>query len=479
MNLRLVSHTIGKVSILIALTMVFPLLIAVKDGSPDVHALLYSILVSLSVGVILSLFKPQGKIGRKEGFAIVGLGWIVITAVGALPIYFSGTVPTYTDAFFETMSGFTTTGATVLSDIEGVPRGILFWRSLTHWLGGMGIIVLSLAIFSFLKKGASLFQAEVPGPVPDRILPRLKQTAAMLWIIYAVLSLAETLALKAAGLSLYESLIHTFGTMATGGFSSRNISIESFHNTTIEIIIVIFMVLAGLNFSLYYRVLQKKSLKSLLFDPETKGFLGIIFIATTIVTISLSTEMKLPLLDSLRRSVFQVVSIVTTTGFSSDNFDLWPSLSKGILLLLMFIGGCTGSTGGSIKVARILLLAKYAKRQILKATKPRLVLQTKLGSTAIPDSVIHEILAFFFMYIALFAIGALIVMATGQDMLTSIAASAATIGNVGPGFAGVGPLQNYAEMHFIAKWTLSFLMLAGRLEILTVVVMLNPGFWRE
>jgi trk system potassium uptake protein TrkH len=478
-NWRSIMHNIGKVCILIAAIMVAPMAIAIYDGASDGKAFALSVLVSLGIGLVLSLVKPQERIGRKEGFAIVGLGWIVITIMGTLPFVFSGTVSSYVDAFFEVMSGFTTTGATILRNVEQVPRGILFWRSLTHWLGGMGIIVLSLAIFSSNREGASLFQAEVPGPMPDRILPRLKQTAAMLWIIYATLSLAQIIALKLAGMSLFDSLIHTFGTMATGGFSSKNISVEAYNSPVIEGIIFLFMLLAGLNFSLYYRVTQRRRLKPLLRDPETQGYLGIIFFSTGIIALSLMTVMKLPLGDALRRSAFQVVSVLTTTGFSSDNFDLWPSFAKGILFLLMFIGGCTGSTSGALKVARIILLYKYAKRRIIQVTKPRLVLQTKMGDNVVPDAVIHEILALFFIYIALFVTGALIVMATGEDMMTSITASAATIGNIGPGFAGVGPIANYADMHAVAKWTLSFLMLAGRLEILTIFVMLNPAFWRR
>ncbi len=479
MNIKLVLYSIGKMSYLLAITMVIPMLIAVGDRSVEVKAFTVAILVALAVGFLCSRLKTEDSFGRQEGFATVGLGWIIISAIGALPFFISGIVPTYTDAFFETMSGFTTTGATILTVIEGLPRGLLFWRSLTHWLGGMGIIMLSLAVFSFLRKGSFLFQAEVPGPTPDRILPRLKQTAMVLWIIYGGLSLMEILALNAAGMSLYESFIHTFGTMATGGFSSRDLSVKAFDNPLIETIICIFMILAGLNFALYYRMLRKKSIKTFFLDPEARAYLGIIGIATIIITVSLTTKMNLSVVNAFRKAVFQVVSIVTTTGFSSDNFDLWPPLCKGILFVLMFIGGCTGSTGGSIKVARVVLLFKYAKRRIRQVTRPRLVLQTKLGNVPVSDSVIHEILAFFFLYITLFIVGALIVMATGVDMLTALSASAATIGNIGPGFAGVGPLENYFSLHPVAKWTLSFLMLAGRLELLTILVLFQPSFWRK
>jgi len=479
MHYKLIINSLGNIFSLLAVTMVWPLFFAIRDNTPDAKALSFSILITLFAGMALRLVKPDGKFGRREGFVIVGFGWIFGVAFGALPLYLSGIAPSYTDAYFEIMSGFTTTGATALSNIESIYRGILFWRSLTHWLGGMGIIMLSLAVFSIFGGGASLYQAEVPGLVSEKILPRLKHTAAVLWLIYTVISVAQVIALKLAGMPLFDSLIHTFGSMGTGGFSSRNISVEAYHSVAIELIIAIFMILAGMNFSLYYRVVQKKSLKALFGDPEAKGFLRIIFGATLLIAVNLVWATRQPLGEALRQSFFQVASIITTTGFSSTNFEKWPYFAQGILFLLMFIGGCTGSTGGSIKVARIILLFKYMWRQILRTARPRLMIQTKLGNTPVPDQVIHEILAFFFIYMMLFTMGALVVMATGQDLVTSLTASAATLGNIGPGLANVGPLDNYGILHPIAKWTLSFLMLAGRLELLTIMVMFSPSFWKR
>jgi trk system potassium uptake protein TrkH len=479
MHYKLILHSFGNLLSLLALTMIWPLTWSLKDQTSDIQAFFLAILITITVGSLLRLIRPDGKFGRREGFVIVGLGWILIVAFGALPLYFSGTTPSYTDAFFEIMSGFTTTGATILTNIEGATRGILFWRSLTHWLGGMGIVVLSLAIFSIFGAGASLFQAEVPGLVSERILPRLKETAIMLWLIYTAISILETVFLKLAGLSFFESLIHTFGTMGTGGFSCRNISIESYHNVVIEAIIITFMMIAGLNFSLYYRVIQKKSLKALFGDAEAKVYFGILTGAAICLAVSLLFQMKLPLGKSLRYALFQAVSICTTTGFSSADFAQWPSFAQGILFLLMFVGGCTGSTGGSLKVARVVLLFKYMWRQILRIARPRLMIQTKLGNTPVADAILHEILTFFFIYIMLFVIGALVVMATGPDVLTSLAAAAASLGNIGPGLAKVGPLENYAFLHPVAKWTLSLLMLAGRLELLTVMVMVSPSFWKK
>jgi trk system potassium uptake protein TrkH len=479
MRYRLILHSFGNLLSLLALTMIWPLTWALKDKDPDVRAFFFAITITATVGYLLRLIRPDGKFGRREGFVIVGLGWILVVAFGALPLYLSGTTPSYTDAFFEIMSGFTTTGATILTNVEGATRGILFWRSLTHWLGGMGIVVLSLAIFSIFGEGASLYQAEVPGLVPERILPRLKETAMVLWVIYTAISILQTVALKLAGMSFFDSLIHTFGSMGTGGFSSRNISVEAYHSLSIELIITFFMIIAGMNFSLYYRVIQKRSLGPLFGDAEAKGFLGILAGGTICIAVSLFFQMKLPLGAAMRHALFQVVSVCTTTGFSSTDFALWPSFAQGILLLLMFIGGCTGSTGGSIKVARIILLFKYMWRQILRIARPRLMIQTKLGDIPVADGVIHETLAFFFIYIMLFMVGSLVVMATGPDMITALSAAAATLGNIGPGLAKVGPLGNYSFLHPVAKWTLSFLMLAGRLELLTIMVMISPSFWKK
>lgn len=478
MHLRLVFHTIGNILLIIALSMFFPLLVAFGDRTVDLPGIGVSIILTLLVGGALSIIKPTGDFRRREGFAVVGVGWVMIVALGALPFYLSGTVATYTDAFFETMSGFTTTGATILSDIEGVPRGVLLWRSLTHWLGGMGIILLSLALLSF-RQGASLFEAEVPGLVPERIVPRLKKTAMMLWLIYTVLTLAEIIALILAGMSLFESVIHAFGSLATGGFSTRNISIEDFYSLPIEIIITFFTFLAGMNFSLYYRVVKKRSLKPLLNSTETRVFWGIIGVASLLITIALVTETALPVGEALRRAVFQVVSIITTTGFSNDNFAVWPIFAQGILFLLMFFGGCAGSTAGGIKIARFVALFKYTYRLVQKTIHPRQVFQTKVEHSPLPDSVIHEILAFFFIYIVIYAFGGLFLMASGAEMVTALTASAACISNIGPGLAGVGPFSNYGALAAPAKWVLSFLMLAGRLEILPILVLFSSHFWRK
>ncbi|NLY88362.1 MAG: TrkH family potassium uptake protein [Firmicutes bacterium] len=479
MHFRLIIHSLGTIVLLLALTMILPLFWAIKDQSPGVMAFVFSILVTAGVGLLMKMVRPVGDLNRRDGFVIVGFGWLLIVSLGALPLYLSGTTLSYTDAFFESMSGFTTTGATVLTDLEAVSREVLFWRSLSHWLGGMGIILLSLAIFPFLPTGITLFQAEVPGLAPERFLPRLKQTAVAMWLIYAALSLLQMVALCLAGLSFFESIIHTFGTVSTGGFSSRDLSMQAFADATVEWVVIIFMFLSGVNFTLYYRLLRRKSLQRSFAATEFKWYGTIILFAAALIAYSLVTGVGFSPAVAFRYGLFQAVSVCTTTGFAVANFATWPSLAKGVLFLLMFVGGCTGSTAGSLKVARVVLLFKYALRRIRQTARPRLVIQNKFGDTAVSDRILHETLSFFFLYIALFLGGVLIVMGTGEEMLTSISAAAAAVGNAGPGFAGVGPAGNYAHLHPVAKWVLSFLMLAGRLEILTVLVLFTPGFWRR
>ena len=479
MHYRLIIHSIGNLLLLLALTMFFPVLWSIRDRSDDLTPFLLSIVITLLVGFLMRLFKPEGNFSRREGFVVVGIGWVLIVAFGALPLYISGAVPSYVDAYFEIMSGFTTTGATVIGNVETLGRGLIFWRSLTVWIGGMGIIVLSMVVFTIFGGGVSLFNAEVPSLIPEKLVPRLKQTAMTLWRIYSVFSLVLFIILKLAGLSLFDSLVHTFSTMGTGGFSSRNISIEAYQSTPIEILLAVFMILAGLNFSLYYRALKRRSLKEIFIDPEARGYIGILVVAIILIAGSLVTSMRLPVLKALRYAFFQVVSICTTTGFSSTDFSLWPSFAQAILFLLMFIGGCAGSTAGALKVARVMLLFKYMKKQIRRIARPRLMIQAKLGKLHIQDSVVHGILAFFFIYVLLYVIGGMVLTATGVDLVTAFSAAAATLGNIGPGLAKVGPLSNYGFLNPIAKWTLSFLMLAGRLEISTILVMFSWTFWKR
>ncbi len=480
MSYRLILYSFGNILILLSLIMWVPLAFTLIDGR-DTFAFFAAIIMTAIAGLILRSFKTESKLGRREGVVIVGIGWMFLVAFGALPLYFSGAVPTYTDAYFEIMAGFTTSGATVIADVEELGYGILFWRSLTPWLGGMGIILLSLAVFSIMGVGggASLFQAEVPSLTHEKILPRIKDTAFVLWLIYTCITLVEIVALWLAGMPIFDSVIHALGSMGTGGLSSKNLGIAAYDNLAVEIIIMVFMFISGLNFTLYFRIYQRRNLSALFKDAEVKGFLFIIAIAAVLITASLYFTLKLPLGQALRYAVFQAVSLCSTTCYATTDYAAWPAFAQAVLFILMFIGGCTGSAGGALKVGRIITLFKYMAKQIMRVAHPRLMIQAKLGDTPITDMVVHKVLAYFFIYILLFVIGGLILVGTGMDLTSGFSAAAAAIGNVGNGLGQVGPLANYSMLHPLAKWTMIFLMLTGRLEIMTILVMFYPGFWKK
>lgn len=443
-----------------------------------IEAFFYSILIAVCFGALLR-FKayPNRNLGTKEAFLIVTCSWVFAGIFGALPFVFSGSVDSFIDGFFEAVSGFTTTGATIVNNVEALPFGILFWRSFTHWLGGMGIIVLFLAILPELSSsGFQLFRAEVPGPSASKVSSRLTDTAKNLWSIYFVMTLIQTVLLMVVGLDFFQALTHTFGTVATGGFSTKALSVGAFKNPAAEIIITIFMALAGINFSLYYFLL-KGDWKKLFKDEETKFYLIIILIAT--ILIAWNIKDLLPKKDVLRTSAFQVVSIMTTTGYATDNFDLWPGFSKFLLLLLMFFGGCAGSTAGGLKHIRILVLLKVCLREITLVLHPRAILPIKINGKAVPDHILRNIIVFSITYILIFVIGSLTLSFFGIDLVTSISSVAATLGNIGPGLAKVGPLCTFSELPSFAKLMLSFFMLLGRLELYTIILCLSPGFWQD
>lgn len=462
--------------------MLWPLGFSLHYGDGDHPAILGAIAVNLLAGLLLYLFNRgrQTELRHREGFAIVALGWLTLAVFGSLPLIFSGVLGNPIDAVFETMSGYTTTGATVLDKIEGQPRGILFWRSLTHWFGGMGVLVLAIAILPFLGVGGmQLFRAEAPGPVQDRLTPRITGTAKLLWMVYLLLSALETMFLMFGGLSLYEALCHTFGTMATGGFSTRNASIGAFNSVFIEVVIIIFMFLAGTNFSLHYRLLSSRDWRGIWKDEEFRFYLVVIFSCVALVTVNLYMQDDASVGRGLRRASFQVVSITTTTGFCTDNFDGWPAFSKLVLLVLMFVGGCAGSTGGAMKHVRILILLKHGFREIRRLIYPGVVLPLRVSGRPVSGEVVTNVLGFFLLYMAIFVAAMFLIAFQGVDFVTSFASVAATLGNIGPGFAGVGAEQNYAHLPYIVKVVLTFCMLLGRLEIYTVLVLLVPSFWKK
>lgn len=446
------------------------------------HSLLYSGLITVGVGSIL-YFGLRGKaisntIGKREGYLIVSCTWIFTSIFGTLPFILSGAIPNFTDAFFETMSGFTTTGASILSDIESVPEGILFWRSMTHWIGGMGIIVLSVAILPVLGIGGmQLFVAEMPGPTPDKLHPRITHTAKRLWGIYVLLTFAETIILMFGGMNLFEALCHAFGTMATGGFSTQNDSVTGF-SPFIQYVIIVFMILAGTNFTLHYYALLGK-FSHVKQNEEFRYYIGIIFFVTLIITIPIIIISNTGIEQIFRDVLFQVVSILTTTGFVTSDYLLWPSMLWLIIFLLMFIGGSAGSTGGGIKIIRQLMLIKNSALELKRLIHPQAIIPVKLNRKSVPKDIVSKIMAFFLIYMMIFAFGTLVMSIIGLDFESAIGSTAATLGNIGPGLGLVGPTGNYAAIPDFGKWFLSFLMLLGRLELFTVLIIFAPAFWRK
>jgi trk system potassium uptake protein TrkH len=482
MNLKVVFYSVGKLTKFLGALMGIPCVLSLVYRESDFLPLAISTAVTLLAGYLIERFCSRAKdeeIRHREAFAIVSLGWLVVAFFGTIPFLLAGTFSSFIDAYFETMSGFTTTGATVLTNIESQPHGILFWRNFTQWLGGMGIIVLGIAILPKLAVGGrQLLAAESPGPSPEVLRPRITETAKIMWGIYLLFSFSEVILLKLAGLPLFDSFIHMFSTMSTGGFSSHTSNIGFFDRARVETIITCFMFLAGGNFALYYYLLKGKP-KALFKDSEFRFYSFVVIAAIILVTFNLWGGTYESIWSSFRYAAFQVVSINTTTGFTTQNFDLWPPLSRGILLLLMFIGGCAGSTAGAMKNIRILILLKKAYQELLRLARPRAVIPVRLGGRPVEERVIAGITGFFILYILLFLISSLILMKLGVDMVSSVAATAATIGNVGPGLGLVGASQNYAFLPPVAKVILSLNMLLGRLEIYTVLVLLLPSTWRK
>jgi trk system potassium uptake protein TrkH len=482
MRLQYTLYVVGILTFFLGLTMAFPLLFGLYYHDASVAPLLKSMAVTLGSGLLLWFVFRRSKaetMSHREGMGVVALGWTAAGLFGALPFYYGGVFATFPDALFEAISGFTTTGASVLTNIEVVPRGLLLWRSLTHWLGGMGIIVLSLAILPLLGIGGmQLYKAEVPGPVPDKLKPRIKDTAMVLWSVYVLFSLMEILLLMFGGMDLFEALCHTFGTMATGGFSTSNASIGAYNSPYIDTVVIVFMLFAGINFSLHYQFLKGDPL-AFWRNPEFRFFMGLVIIFCLIVTFNVHRTVYETLPDAIRFGVFQVLSIITTTGYATADFELWPSLSQNILLFCMFLGASAGSTGGGMKCLRIMLLLKHSYNQLLSLIHPRAVMQVKLGGRPISNEVLHSIWGYFMLYIGLFILCSFLLAAMGVDVVTSFAAVAASIGNIGPGIGSVGPTDNYAHIPMLGKWLLMLCMLLGRLEIYTVLVLFVPEFWRK
>ena len=461
--------------------MLFPFLVNWIYGEPHGRAFLLSIAVTALSGLLMCLlFKRAPRdLTLRDGFAIVGFGWVSATFFGCLPYLFTGTFDSLVDAFFEAASGFTTTGSTVMTDIQKNSHGVLFWRGLTQWLGGMGIILLSLAVLPFLGVGGmQLYKAEVPGPASDKLRPKISQTARILWEVYLLISAVQVLVLLFGGMNLFDAICHTFTTMATGGFSPKNESIEFYQSPFIEYAITFFMFVAGANFSLHYLAL-KGNFRALWEDPEFRFYSGVVLVSTLLITFNLWSNLPGDLLKFFRLALFQVVSIQTTTGYTTVDFEKWPAFSQYLLLALMFIGGCAGSTGGAIKCVRIYVLIKQGARELYRLVHPHAVAPVKLGKKVVSQETLNGIMSLFFLYIGIFLGCSLALSLLGADILTSVSAVATTLGNVGPGLAEVGPTENFAHLPVASKWILTACMLFGRLEIYTLLILLFPEFWRK
>lgn len=482
MNFLKIIHITGILNLFLGLSMLIPLGISLIFHDGSAIGMLNSFIITSVIGIILyvaSRTKDTFSLTQREGMAIVTFGWVSAALFGSLPFLLSGSINNITDAYFESISGFTTTGATILSDIESLPEAVLFWRSMIQWFGGMGIIVLSIAILPlFGIGGMQLYKAEIPSPVVDKLQPRISETAKSLWKIYLLITLIEASLLWIGGMPLFDSITHAFCTMPTGGFSTQNASIAHYNSTYFDTVIILFMVIAGINFSLHFRFL-KGELKIFGDDPECRVFLLILVILISIVACNIYQTVYNSIGQAIRYASFQVISIITTTGFVTADYTKWPPLSQIIILLSMFVGAMAGSTGGAIKVMRIILIIKHGYQEIFRLVHPHAVRSIKLGGKPIPPDILNSVRGFFILYLSVFIIAVLIMSSLGLDIFSSFASVAATLGNVGPGFGLVGPIQNYLPVADLGKWVLSFCMLTGRLEIYTVIILLAPAYWRK
>jgi trk system potassium uptake protein TrkH len=478
MGMRIVARLLGRLLLAYAIFIVLPLGYALIYHEPVYISFAFSVALTGALGAALYFIGQEpGRIGLREGFLFVAVSWLLASILGALPYWLSGWVPSLLDAVFESVSGLTTTGATIVPDVEILPRSLLLWRSMTQWLGGMGIIVLFVVFLANVGADAmNLFRAEMPGPTVERVMPRIRTMAGILWRLYIGFTAVEIVVLLLAGMAPFDAVNHAFTAVATGGFSTKNASIEHFDSLAIEIALVFFMFLSGGNFALYYLAWQK-GFRQLVANSEYMTYLGIMVTAVLSLAAILHTHTGAGL-GGLRDALFTGVSIMTSTGFTTANFDQWPPAAKIIILLLMFIGGCAGSTAGGIKVVRLLILLKDAVRALLHAIHPRLVTALKIDRKPVEAGILHMVLQFFFLFMLIFFVSVLLVAATGVDPFDAMGAVAASLGNVGPSFGIVSPATTYAALPSFAKAVLTANMLLGRLELFTLLVLLHPEFWQ-
>ncbi|WP_323758152.1 TrkH family potassium uptake protein [Roseivirga sp.] len=481
-NIKAISKVLGILLMMNAGFMVLCLPVSIYYGEHDLIAIALSATITGVVGFSMKFLTrklPDRELKKRDGYIVVTSGWIFMSIFGALPFVLSNSIPDFTNAFFETMSGYTTTGASILNDIESVPKGILFWRSLTQWIGGMGIIVLAVAILPFLGIGGmQLFVAEAPGITPDKLQPRIQDTAKRLWFIYVGLTIAEAILLYFGGMTIYDAVNHSLTTMATGGFSTKNASAAHYDSPFIQYVLIVFMFLAGTSFTLTYYAL-KRNFKKVFKNEEFIVYSIFTIVISIIVTITVFIVTDSGLEKSFRDSLFQVVSIITTTGFVSADYTAWAPFLTTLFFILLLVGGSAGSTAGGVKVIRHVVLFKNSFLELKRQLHPSAVIPVRISGKAIDQGVVSNVLAFIMIYILVMIVGVILLSTMNIDFDTAFGAVATTLGNVGPGIGNVGPLDNFYNIPAPGKWLLSFLMLLGRLELFTVLMLLSPYFWKK
>ena len=480
MNYKLVVRLLGRLLLIEAALMVPSLAVALIYGGGDALSFVITIGLTGACGALLSfLLRPQrDDLTARDGMAVAGLSWVILSFFGALPFVISGAIPHLADAYFESVSGFSTTGSTILTEIEHLPKGILFWRSFTHWIGGMGVLVFTLAVLPRLSgRTAHLARAESPGPTFTKLLPKMSDTAKLLYGLYLALTLMEAVCLLLAGMNVYDALIHAFGTAGTGGFSNYNASVGSFQNPLIEWIVAVFMLLFGVNFAIYFHLLRKEK-EPILQSEELWFYLILVGASTLIITVAILPQYP-GFFNALRTAFFQVTAIVSTTGFSTADFNLWPLFTRAILLLLLCFGACAGSTAGGFKLSRVLLLGKSAYRDLEHTLQPRKVAVVRFEGKPVAESTLTQVGVYLSIWLFLAVMGTLLLSIRETDLVTAMTAALTCLSNVGPGLNGVGPAENFAFFSPAAKLLLSFLMLAGRLEIYPILLLFSPNVWRK
>lgn len=480
-NYKVVLHVLGLLLVFNGLFMLLCLPASVYFNLDDLVPMGFSATATLGVGMMtwaLTREEEKPNIRKREGFLIVTFGWLVMSLSGTLPYVLSGSVTSFTDAFFETLSGYTTTGASVITDLDIIPRDILFWRSMTQWIGGMGIIVLAVAILPILGIGGmQLFVAESPGLKADKLAPKIRDTAKRLWLIYVGLTAAEFVMLKIAGMSWFDSINHALTTMATGGFSTQNSSAAEF-SPAIQYIITFFMFLAGTSFTLTYFAVVG-NFKKVFQNEEFRFYTGIILLTTISVSIVVASVTDGGFEKAFRDSIFQIISLITTTGFVSADYTSWTSFITMVFFILLFFGGSAGSTAGGVKIVRHIILVKNSILELKRQLHPSAIIPVRLNGRAVEESITYNVVAFIMTYIIIFAVGSVVMTMFGVDLLTAMGSVATSLGNVGPGIGNVGPVDNFAWLPSGAKWFLAILMLVGRLELFTVLILFTPYFWRK